>query len=40
VLTRMAWHRQRWHSPALRAFLDAAREVFGSGATDTLTAAE
>jgi DNA-binding transcriptional LysR family regulator len=40
VLTRMAWHRQRWHSPALRAFLDAAREVFGSGATDSLAAAE
>ena len=29
VRTRMAWHRERWQSPALRTFLEAAREVFG-----------
>ena len=28
VKTRMAWHAQRWKSPAVRAFLEAAREVF------------
>jgi DNA-binding transcriptional LysR family regulator len=30
VRTRMAWHGERWRSPALRAFLEAAREVFGT----------
>lgn len=30
VRTRMAWHGERWKSPALRAFLEAAREVFDS----------
>jgi len=30
VLTQMVWHEERWKSPALRAFLDAAREVFPS----------
>lgn len=30
VLTQMSWHEGRWKSPALRAFLDAAREVFSS----------
>jgi DNA-binding transcriptional LysR family regulator len=33
VVTRMAWHPERWHSPALRAFLEAAREVFGHART-------
>ncbi len=28
VLTQMSWHEDRWKSPALRAFLDVAREVF------------
>jgi len=32
VRTRMAWHGERWKSPALRAFLEAAREVFDSAA--------
>jgi DNA-binding transcriptional LysR family regulator len=26
--TQMSWHEDRWKSPALRAFLDAARDVF------------
>ena len=32
VRTRMAWHAERWRSPALRAFLETAREVFGRAA--------
>jgi len=28
VLTQMVWHAERWESPALRAFLEAARQVF------------
>jgi DNA-binding transcriptional LysR family regulator len=28
VRTQMVWHRERWQSPALRAFLDTARQVF------------
>ena len=28
VLTQMVWHEKRWQSPALRAFLETAREVF------------
>ena len=28
VLTQMVWHEERWQSPALRAFLETAREVF------------
>lgn len=28
VLTQMVWHEERWQSPALRAFLEMAREVF------------
>ncbi len=28
VKTRMVWHAQRWKSPAVRAFLESAREVF------------
>jgi DNA-binding transcriptional LysR family regulator len=28
VLTQMSWREDRWKSPALRAFLEAAREVF------------
>jgi DNA-binding transcriptional LysR family regulator len=28
VRTQMVWHGERWKSPALRAFLEAAREVF------------
>ncbi len=30
VLTQMVWHEERWKSPALRAFLEAAREVFST----------
>lgn len=30
VLTQMAWHEGRWKSPALRAFLEAAGEVFAT----------
>jgi DNA-binding transcriptional LysR family regulator len=30
VLTQMSWHEDRWKSPALRAFLEVAREVFSS----------
>jgi DNA-binding transcriptional LysR family regulator len=30
VLTQMSWHEARWISPALRAFLEAAREVFSA----------
>lgn len=33
--TRMAWHPERWQSPALLAFLDTAREIL---AADALTA--
>ena len=33
VVTRMAWHPERWQSPALRAFLEVAREVFGHART-------
>lgn len=32
VRTRIAWHGERWQSPALRAFLEAARELFDSAA--------
>jgi DNA-binding transcriptional LysR family regulator len=28
VRTQMVWHEERWQSPALRAFLETAREVF------------
>jgi DNA-binding transcriptional LysR family regulator len=28
VLTQMVWHEERWRSPALREFLETAREVF------------
>jgi DNA-binding transcriptional LysR family regulator len=28
VRTQMVWHEERWKSPALRAFLETAREVF------------
>jgi DNA-binding transcriptional LysR family regulator len=28
VLTQMSWHEERWKSPALRAFLETAREAF------------
>jgi DNA-binding transcriptional LysR family regulator len=30
VLTQMSWHEDRWKSPALRAFLEVAREQFSS----------
>ncbi len=32
VRTRMAWHGERWQSPAFRVFLETAREVFGTAA--------
>ena len=35
VLTQMSWHEARWKSPALRAFLEAAREVFSSTSAST-----
>jgi DNA-binding transcriptional LysR family regulator len=37
LLTHMVWHRDRWLSPALRAFLDLAREVIAPPATATAT---
>jgi DNA-binding transcriptional LysR family regulator len=30
VLTQMSWHEDRWESPALRMFLETAREIFSS----------
>ena len=39
VRTRMAWHGERWRSPALRAFLGAAREVFCTAAAPVASAA-
>ncbi|MGH3146757.1 MAG: LysR family transcriptional regulator substrate-binding protein, partial [Rubrobacter sp.] len=30
VITQMVWHKERWKSPALGAFLSVAREVFYS----------
>ena len=35
VLTQMSWHEDRWKSPALRAFLEVAREVFSSRPAST-----
>jgi DNA-binding transcriptional LysR family regulator len=35
VLTQMSWHGDRWKSPALRAFLEVAREVFASAPAST-----
>jgi DNA-binding transcriptional LysR family regulator len=35
VFTQMSWHEDRWKSPALRAFLEAAREVFASTSAST-----
>jgi len=35
VLTQMSWHKGRWKSPALRAFLDATREVFSLAPAST-----
>jgi DNA-binding transcriptional LysR family regulator len=35
VLTQMSWHEARWKSPALRAFLEAAREVFSATPAST-----
>jgi DNA-binding transcriptional LysR family regulator len=35
VLTQMSWHEDRWKSPALRAFLEVAREVFSSTPAST-----
>jgi DNA-binding transcriptional LysR family regulator len=35
VLTQMSWHADRWKSPALRAFLEVAREVFSSSPAST-----
>ena len=35
VLTQMSWHEDRWKSPALRAFLEVAREVFSSTLAST-----
>ena len=39
VRTRIAWHKERWQSPALGAFLEAAREVFGTAAAPIAPAA-
>lgn len=38
VLTQMVWHEERWMSPALKAFLETAREVFGSSAAGSVAA--
>lgn len=38
VRTRMAWHGERWKSPALRAFLETAREIFGPAAAPVASA--
>jgi DNA-binding transcriptional LysR family regulator len=35
VLTQMSWRENRWQSPALRAFLEAAREAFPSAPAGT-----
>ena len=35
VFTQMSWLEDRWKSPALRAFLEAAREVFASTSAST-----
>jgi DNA-binding transcriptional LysR family regulator len=35
VLTQMSWHEDRWKSPAVRAFLAVAREVFSSRPAST-----
>jgi DNA-binding transcriptional LysR family regulator len=35
VLTQMSWHEGRWKSPALRALLEVAREVFSSAPGST-----
>jgi DNA-binding transcriptional LysR family regulator len=35
VLTQMSWREDRWQSPALRAFLDAAREALSSAPAGT-----
>jgi DNA-binding transcriptional LysR family regulator len=35
VLTQMSWHEDRWKTPALRAFLEVAREVFTSTSAST-----
>jgi DNA-binding transcriptional LysR family regulator len=35
VLTQMSWHEDRWKSPALRAFLEVAQEVFSSTLAST-----
>ena len=35
VLTQMSWHEDRWKSPALRTFLEVAREVFSSRPAST-----
>jgi DNA-binding transcriptional LysR family regulator len=35
VLTQISWHKDRWKSPALCAFLEAAREVFSSTPAST-----
>jgi DNA-binding transcriptional LysR family regulator len=29
VVTQMMWHKDKWLSPALRAFLEVVREVMG-----------
>ncbi len=34
VATQMAWHKGRWKSPVLKAFLEAAREIFASGSDE------
>jgi DNA-binding transcriptional LysR family regulator len=32
VFTQMVWHEKRWKSPALRAFLETAREIITASA--------
>jgi DNA-binding transcriptional LysR family regulator len=35
VFTQMVWHEERWQSPALRAFVDAALEAFSMATAPT-----
>jgi DNA-binding transcriptional LysR family regulator len=37
VITQMIWHKDKWLSPALRAFLDMARQLLGQTTTELIT---
>jgi DNA-binding transcriptional LysR family regulator len=36
LMTQIAWHRDKWLSPALRALIDLSREVLGESRSPTL----